>query len=61
MKQQDTNDTVKKIKQFIEKLEFTDAEIQDYCETFHISKDTMTKMAKRITAELKHDLEKTLG
>ena len=61
MKPQDANDSIKKIKQFIEKLEFTDAEIQDYCNTFNISKETMTNMAKRITAELKHDLEKTLG
>ena len=55
------DDIIMKVKQFVEKLEFTEAEIQDYANEISIPKETMRKMAKRITSELKHDLEKTLA
>lgn len=61
MKQHNPQDVVLKIKQFVEKLEFTDAEIQDYAQEFNISESTMRKMAKRITNELKHDLDQVLS
>jgi peptidoglycan hydrolase CwlO-like protein len=50
-----------KIRDFVNKLEFTEAEIKDYAKEFEISEANMRRMAKRISAELKHDLEKVMG
>lgn len=49
-----------KIRDFVNKLEFTDAEIKDYAKEFDISEENMRRMAKRISAELKHDLQKVM-
>lgn len=61
MKQNNPKDIALKIKEFVAKLEFTDAEIKDYANEFNISEETMRKMAKRISFELKRDVEKVLS
>lgn len=55
------NNDLDKIKSFISKLNFTDEEISSYAQEFNIPEETMRQMAKRITTELKHDLEKVIA
>lgn len=55
------DDLIQRITHFVAKLEFTDAEIKDYANEFNIPEETMRRMAKRISAELKHDLETVMN
>lgn len=49
-----------RVQAFVDHLEFTEYDIQDYSREFNIPIQTMRQMATRITRELKADLEKVL-
>lgn len=51
---------LERVQAFVNHLEFTEHDIQDYAREFNISIQTMRQMATRITRELKQDLEKVL-